>query len=943
LRYDGFISYSHAADADLAASVQAALQGFARPWYKTYAVRIFRDKTGLSASPALWNSIVRALEVSEYFLLLASPQAAKSEWVNQEVSWFLHNRTTDKILIVITGGEVAWSSTTGDFDWPSTTSLPQALRGAFPQEPLYVDLSWAHRQPFLHDARFRDAILDLAAPLHARPKDELDSEDLRQHRKTLRIASAAVVVLSLLAAALGLAAVYARTERNVARHETVIAKEQTGKAVEQAHIADQQRQLAEDRRMTALSRQLAAQAVGEMPLRLDRALLEGVEAFRAAPTFEARQALLSVLVYSPHLRYFVTGPPHNWRAAALSRDGRTIVTLDDDTGAVYIQSATERSLEILGELDGHGRVKIVAVSDGGNSFATGEAGSVVIRNVRNRAAATALSDGLDRGSAPSVLSFSPDESRLAAYESAAGILIWDIANRRLHVPPLRPKRWENALAFSPDGAVLASGAHDGTIVLWAAATGQPIGAPLVGHHAQIFGLAFSPDGRILASGSEDRTVILWDIKTGRALGPPLSGHEKWPLGNDAWGLSLAFSPDGGTLASAAKDRNVILWDVASRSPIGDPLKGHAAPPMAVAFSADGRSLISLGRDNTVIRWATDPLSVLGKPLESDGVSSVAFSPDSGVFAAATMENGVMLWDPDRGRPLRAPLRGHSNQVLSLAFTADGARLLSAAKDRVIGWEMTSGTASKATLAGTTDAVSQVAFSPDGSSTAWSDGSVLFLRAGSATPNRLPITMASPDHMVMALAFSPDGRRLASGGFDGTLALWDRDSRRLLWPAIKAHRMAVQTLAFSPDGQLLASAAIGTADFDDSVRLWDTQSGQELSPALTGHSGPVRALAFSPDGKMVACAAGGRIVFWDLERRQRLGETVASDGGFVTSLQFSPDGRWLGSGAFDDGAVIWDLRPDVWERQACALANRNLDEREWIQLIGDSAPYRKSCR
>src|SRR5205823_1118047 len=96
-----------------------------------------------------------------------------------------------------------------------------------------------------------------------RPKDELDSEDLRQHRRTLRIAWSAVALLSLLAVALGLAAFYATGQRNLAREQTVIAREQRTRAVEQAHIADQQRQLAEDRRMTALSRQLAAQAVGD--------------------------------------------------------------------------------------------------------------------------------------------------------------------------------------------------------------------------------------------------------------------------------------------------------------------------------------------------------------------------------------------------------------------------------------------------------------------------------------------------------------------------------------------------------------------------------------------------------------------------------------------------------------------------------------------------------
>ena len=943
MRYNAFLSYSHAGDADLAASVQSSLQRFARPWYQTYALRVFRDQTGLSANPALWNSIVSALGESEYLLLLASPHAAESKWVNQEVEWFLKSRTPEKILIVITGGQVTWDAGSGDFDWSNTTALPPALRGAFRVEPLYVDLSWAHRTPFLHDARFRDAILDLAAPLHGRSKDDLDSEDLRQHRKTLRIAWSAAAVLALLAAALGLAAVYATGQRNFARQQSAIANEQKSKAVEQSHIADQQRRLAEERQKTALSRQLAAQAVGDKALNLDSALLEAVEAYRAAPTFEADQALLAVLFYSPHLRRFTVGPRHAWRTAALSRDGRTIVALDEDSGNVVLEAAAATSLETAGEVSGLKQVKSVAMSADGSRFATGEPGKVVVRNVKTRAIESSLTDGLNTG-APAVLSFNADRTLIAAYESSPGVLIWDVASRRLLGPPLRPKRWETALAFSPDGATLASGGNDGSIVLWTAATGQPIGSPLVGHHQRIFSLAFSPDGKILASGSGDGTVILWDVQKGIALGRPLSGHGPWP-GNDSWGLSVAFSPDGRTLASAAKDRNVVLWDVGSRSPLGDPLKGHTAPPMAVAFSADGRSLLSLSRDNVALEWASDPLSVLGRPLGSgnDGVSSVAFSPDSQILASASTEDHtVALWEPESGRPVRVPLAGQSSRILSLGFLADGSKLLSAAKDRVIEWAIAGGTAKSRALTGTDDAVSQVAFSPNGNSTAWSDGSMLILRTGTAAPVRLPIARASPDHEVMSLAFSPDSRWLASGGFDGTLALWDVNSRQLAWPAVRAHRMSVEALAFSPDGKILASAAAGTADFDDAVRLWDTQSGRELPPGLTGHSGPVGALGFSPDGKMLACGAGEKIVFWDVERRQRLGEAVADSGALVTGLAFSPDGHWLGSGGFDNGGIVWDLRPDTWLRQACAIANRNLDEREWKRLMGDGVPYRKSC-
>src|SRR5205807_1294755 len=130
-----------------------------------------------------------------------------------------------------------------------------------------------------------------------------------------------------------------------------------------------------------------------------------------------------------------------------------------------------------------------------------------------------------------------------------------------------------------------------------------------------------------------------------------------------------------------------------------------------AFSADGHSLLSLGRDNVALRWAADPLSIPGRRLgsEGNGISSVAFSPDSRILAAACMDHRVMLWDPEHGQQIRSPLRGQPNLIFSLAFTANGGRLLSAAKDGAIEWEMSRGNKRAGTLPGTADAVSQAAF------------------------------------------------------------------------------------------------------------------------------------------------------------------------------------------------------------------------------------------
>ncbi|MFP3869157.1 MAG: toll/interleukin-1 receptor domain-containing protein [Desulfobacteraceae bacterium] len=144
--YRAFISYSHAADGKLATALQSALHRFAKPYYRRRAIDVFRDQTSLSITPALWPAIEKALSESEYFILMASPEAAASHWVKQEVDYWLKYKTADRILIVLTEGEIVWDNAAGDFDWGRPTALPENLKKAFAQEPLYLDLRWAKQE-----------------------------------------------------------------------------------------------------------------------------------------------------------------------------------------------------------------------------------------------------------------------------------------------------------------------------------------------------------------------------------------------------------------------------------------------------------------------------------------------------------------------------------------------------------------------------------------------------------------------------------------------------------------------------------------------------------------------------------------------------------------------------------------------------------------------------
>ena len=212
--YKAFISYSHTTDQRLAPAIQRGLSTFAKPWYRLRTMRIFRDQTNLTATAGLWSSIETALQRSEYFVFLALPGAAKSQWVSREISWWLENRASKKFLIVLTDGSLLWHESSGDFDWECTNSIPRSLSRAFSEEPLYIDVRWARsvEQLSIRHIKFRAAIIDIAATLLSRPRDDLDGAEVNEYRRNLKFAWSAAGALTLLLA-ISLAATYIAREQ----------------------------------------------------------------------------------------------------------------------------------------------------------------------------------------------------------------------------------------------------------------------------------------------------------------------------------------------------------------------------------------------------------------------------------------------------------------------------------------------------------------------------------------------------------------------------------------------------------------------------------------------------------------------------------------------------------------------------------------------------------
>jgi WD40 repeat protein len=898
LKYQAFISYSHDRDERLAAALQSSLSRFAKPWYRLRTMRIFRDRTTLSANPALWHSIEQALSQSEYFLLLAAPSSAKSPWVQREVQWWLQNRLVEKLVIGLTDGVISWDNRVEDFDWGKTTALPSCLKGAFPAEPLYADFraAIAEGKYLGTNPAYRGALLDVVATITERPKEDLDSEDIRIYRTARRTAWGAAVFIVMLGFIAGYSVIEAHKRQKTAASQTLASKATSG-------LADR-----------------------------SQALLLSLESRRIADTVESKRSLLTTIQRVHNAEAFLWGHTDTVTKAVFSPDGETVLSAGWDDRIVLWSTATH---EPIGQpiISPKGLVS-VAFSPSGSRFASTAGESVVIWDTQSQKPVD-QPFSYDKEHFVHV-AFSTSGKLLAANTGAVGIrparvFVWDMASHQLIGEPVEG----GDFAFSPDDTLLAI-AQYGNLVLWDLQSRRVIGGPFTGHAKNISVVAFNPDGSLVATGSEDMTIKLWDVKSHNLLGT-LEGHTGTVT-------SLLFGSTGAALLSGSSDGTIVRWDVGKLKAIETPVKAFGASISSIFLTSDSRvKAMALEKERAIILNVNDD-PPLGRRIRAPSIASsnIAFSPDDRSLASSGEFGDVLEWDVATGELNGAKLSGHKRQVTSLAYVSDGKVLVSGSIDgNVIFWD----TSTREALGPPTKAhrspVWSLACSPDGK-TMVSGGNAQLVFWNISTRERMGPPTTSQKERIWALAFSPDGKFLASGGNNLEVAIWEIAFQPLLVKTLGTPvtsdnwELTPMGASFSPDGTLLA-----TSTREHSVTLWNVRSGQPIQPVLYAHTGRVSSLAFRMDGEVLASgSADGDIRLWDVKTHEWLG-TLSAHQEAIKSVVFSSKKGTLASVGGDNSIIFWDVDFQDWFSRACRIANRNLTPKEWNVHFG-TIPYRKTC-
>jgi type II secretory pathway pseudopilin PulG len=928
-RYDAFLSYTHR-DTAMAVALQRELERLTKPWWRRRQLHVFRDESALAAGPALWTRLVSALTESRYLIVLASPAAARSEWTDREVGWWLDHRSVDQLVLAVVDGELHWDGHAGRFDPRTTNCLPPSLLERLAEEPLWVDLRGIATDQ--GSDRLAAPSAGIVAAITGKDKDEILGEDLRQHRRTRRTAVSALAVISVLALLATAAAVVALAQRDSARRSAAIAQ----------------------------ARAFAAGAQASVGQDLDRSLLYAATAYRLHDDTSSHAALFQALSSDPHLVRFV---PHSTPPTAQTWLGGSHVIADGGKDYLTVtdaDSGSGRTVRISGSV-----TALAGTADGAGVVAATSAHTVSMIDARNgRMKWTASS-----ASSSEVVSLSADQSSglIAQLDQRGSVTIRRLADGATvgtgAPPPVGPYPPAPAfVGFLGGGSRLAVGDEEGELAILRLPDLSVLSpwSPWLGPGDSLPPSAYVQDGSSVSYILGGHSVAVSTVV----------GERPVPRFPDMYVTDMS--------ALAVSDAlDAVAFDADGRLEVAEPadelhpdgvitvLTGVSSTNSTLSFSADGSLLAGTNGATTAI-WAPRSVSGAARALPDPLLSLCEACGNAPV--AVDLHDSTIIWkavqpdytehllcgtQPSGRKRLDLPLSSQT-VIQGLAVSPDGSRLVAAdGSDGAVGWSVRNGcpVGSPASLAvgalGGDRSVDVLALK-DGSvllvgenqSVAWIDRTGKVVRL---SPAVRPGDKYLPPPVVAA---APDGLRFAVGRPDGSLTAYRTGGAapRKGWQADMGQQ--VQAVSYVSDDQIAVSTTSGDAVVLDAAtgRVQHRLGGGQAF-AVAGTNGFVVGVGGVQDRAALWSAADGSLlatfdfapIALPLSSPGRLARVTS---GYATTLVPDATGMWF----FEVGTnpTRWALDPASWVATACRTAGRPLAPVEWETVTGSAAPGDLRC-
>jgi WD40 repeat protein len=852
---------------------------------------LFRDQDELSAAASLPQQIHDALYSSRTMIVVCSPAAVRSKWVEEEVRAYKRLGRADRVLCLVASGEPDVSP-----------GKEPAEAECFPTAVRYVvdgggNVTDERAEPLAADIRRHsergNALLRIVAGMTGLSFDELKQrERQRRLRRTILGASIAAGLACLVGGVLYLQELrrtYEATAQSIAAYTNL-----------------GQRELADGHDQRAAAALGEAYRLGAPDARLRLLMAQSLQSIRLREPALARGegTWLNVVLDGKGARLVAIGrtsPPVLWDVAT----GNVVAELAGHDGRVNVARFTPDDSQLVTAGDDH-FVRIWQSSDGrplGSYKLHDTVLTEIVLSTNGHAMvsigadATAFLWDLEARSGQPLPAYSGPGGLPARFDgTGAHFAATDVGNTILQVwdltRPQSPIRIRLAqeiryFEFNPNGESVLVADATGAVRSFRSDTGAPLEASVQPTFWTDAGLpvhiGFLADGRRLDLVGSRGIVQLWDLATATKLRESRIDLDQ---------VRLVDAREGNVvLASGGNDPHLSVVDVESGTHVTIDLDGEPATGAAVSV---GRKVLFGAVGGTVVKWdlSRRPENV-SLPTRGRRVNGVDISPDGKQVVTGDSEGAVTVWDPASGAPI-ATLGEQNSDIVDARFFAYGLRIVTrSANGDVTKWRGTDH--SKLSAIPGSLGIKYLAVAES-----WPPTMAIGFTVDLATSveGRDLLWLQAHVSPITALVLSENGQLLAAGHEDGVVKIWNVGQARPLVTAW-GHRGAVKSLAFSPDASRLV-----TAGADSFAIVWSVSDGSEVA-RLVGHVGPIAAARFSPDGRRVATAGDDRTAkVWELPSG-RVAATLEGHAAAVRDARYNRDGSLIATSGADGLVNVWD--------------------------------------